>query len=240
MMLAYHELTRNREKDIYSITESIFRRHVSTIAQCCGKQDALSFDDGHISNYELASPVVREFAIPAIVFITTCWIDALDSVMTWRHLRELSNEGFTIGSHGHTHALLTTCGQAALRNELEVSKRLLEDRLGKQVDVISLPGGRGNDRVLRACRKAGFSKVYTSRVGEYSPANDDMPEVIGRYVVTRGTTEQTLAAYLQGGRATLRRLRIESSAKVWIKSLVGDGLYRRAWRKLARSQSYGT
>jgi peptidoglycan/xylan/chitin deacetylase (PgdA/CDA1 family) len=240
MMLAYHEISVDRDEDIYALSVRSFRRHAEKIAQWGGSQDSLSFDDGHVSNYVLARPVLHEFAIQATFFVTTCWTGVLDSVMTWRQLRELSDEGFTIASHTHTHALLTTCGPQALRNELEVSKKLLEDRLGKKVNAISLPGGRGNERILRACGAAGYTKVYTSRVGEHLPRTETMPEVIGRYLVTRATTEQTLTAYLQGSPATLRRLRLESSAKAWLKKLVGDGLYRSAWRKMARSQSYGT
>jgi peptidoglycan/xylan/chitin deacetylase (PgdA/CDA1 family) len=240
MILAYHELALKSESDVYALSVRTFGRHAETIAQCRGNREILSFDDGHISNYELARPVLKEFGIPAIFFITTCWTGVLGSVMTWRQLVELSNEGFTIGSHTHTHPLLTDCSPLALRNELETSKKLLEDRLGKLVNVISLPGGRGNKRVLGACQAAGYSKVYTSRVGEYARAADSMPEVIGRYVVTRATTEQTLTAYLKGSPATWRRLRLESTVKASIKKLVGDSLYRRAWRKIARSQSYGT
>lgn len=240
MMLAYHELALTGGNDVYALSVEDFSRHAEIVSQRRGKSHCLTFDDGHMSNYELARPVLQALAIPAAFFVTTCWVDVLDTVMTWSHLRELSSEGFVLGSHTHTHALLTGCGEAALRNELRSSKMLLEDRVGREVTLLSLPGGRGDARVLRACREAGYECVYTSRVGQYLPATDTMPEVIGRYVVTRATSERTLNAYLNGSPATCGLLRLESSAKGWAKMLVGDGLYRRAWRKIARSQSYGT
>src|SRR5579859_1498798 len=116
MMLAYHELASKDQNDVYALSVEIFCRHIQQVGQCHGKQQAVSFDDGHISNYELALPVLKEFTIPAIFFVTTCWVDLLGSVMTWPQLRELAAQGHIIGSHTHTHALLTTCGRAALRN----------------------------------------------------------------------------------------------------------------------------
>jgi peptidoglycan/xylan/chitin deacetylase (PgdA/CDA1 family) len=42
---------------------------------------ALTFDDGYASNHDLALPVLREFGLPATVFITTAFLDGED--MLW-------------------------------------------------------------------------------------------------------------------------------------------------------------
>ena len=240
MMLAYHELSDRPENDVYALPLHTFRSHAALVAKLRGSLPALSFDDGHVSNFTLALPILQSLEVPAVFFVTTCWIDVSGSSMTWLQLRQLSQDGFTVASHTHTHPLLTHCGDAALENELTVSKQVIEDRLGKAVDMISLPGGRTDARILRACLAAGYTTVYTSRVGEQLPPTDQRPRVVGRYVVTRATTEQTLAQYLQGHPSTWRRLRFESLAKSWGKKLLGDGLYQRAWRRFARSRSYGT
>ena len=158
--------------------------------------------------------------------------------MSWRELRELHQAGHTIGSHTHTHPMLTGCGNRSLRNELEVSKRLLEDLIGDEVDCISIPSGRVDRRVLAACKAAGYRRVYTSRVCECRAPSQELPEVIGRLVVRRATTEHTLRDYLAGKPATCRRLRFASATTAFAKALIGDSLYQRVWRYSLRSKLY--
>lgn len=238
-MLGYHEFSEAPEKDVYALTSASFRRHAMIVRENCGVGDCLSFDDGHVSQFSIAYPILQEFSLPAMFFITTAWVGVLESVMTWDKLRELRRSGYTLGSHTHTHPMLTGCGNAALRNELSVSKHILEDQLDKEVSTISIPGGRVDARVLVACGEAGYRAVYTSRVGECLAATGTTPEVSGRFTVTRGTSEHRLASYLGGDPGTLRRLQLAASARQLAKAVIGDSLYQKAWRKVLRSQSYG-
>jgi len=240
MMLAYHEISNSSEKDVYALTAQTFRRHALIVGEYCEGVDCMTFDDGHRSNFDLALPVLEELRIRATFFITTAWINLLDSIMTWDQLRQLCRAGHMVASHTHTHPMLTSCSDRTLRNELIVSKRILEDRLGIEITSISMPGGRTDRRVLAACTAAGYERVYTSRVGECLQSREEYPLVIGRYVVTRSTSDRTLASYLAGHRGTWRRLQLESGAKRLVKCVVGDGLYQRAWRRLVRSQSFGS
>lgn len=237
-MLAYHEISSNTRKDVYGISVETFRRHARLVKECRRRGECITFDDGHISNAELAKPVLDEFALSAIFFVTTSWVGALKSAMTWQDLRTLDSAGFTIASHSHTHPLLTSCDDTDLLIELAVSKSILEDRLGKEVKAISMPGGRVDARILNACQKVGYSHVYTSRVGEFHKGRNGAPNVIGRYIVTRATTDCTLASYLARDWKTLARLQTEANAKRFVKALVGDKLYQRAWRWAVRSQPF--
>lgn len=239
MSLGYHEFSE-AARDVYALSAQRFRRQAEIFREVRGDRHDITFDDGHASQFAVALPVLSEFELSAIFFITTCWVGVLEDAMTWDQIRELRSLGHTVGSHTHTHRMLTACGPAGLRNELVVSRRIIEDRLGTEITTISLPGGRVDRRVLCACLEAGYSRVYTSRVGEYKAANGSHPEVIGRYIIRRSTTEETIASYLKNDARTLRRLMLEATAKSFVKKVVGDSVYQRAWRKAARSQSYGT
>jgi peptidoglycan/xylan/chitin deacetylase (PgdA/CDA1 family) len=240
MMLAYHEFSRSLERDVYSLPAETFRRHAYLVHKIRRALNSMTFDDGHRSQFELAAPILDEMKIPGLFFVTTAWVGLLPAVMSWHNLRELQQAGHIIGSHTHTHPMLTACGTVALRNELTVSKQVLEQRLGVEVDSISMPGGRINARVLAACGEAGYKHVYTSQVGEHKHAGSNSPEVIGRLIVRSVTSESTLAAYLVGDPRVWRRLRIESGAKSLMKKITGDSLYQRLWRKAVRSESYGS
>lgn len=240
MMLGYHEFSDAREKDVYALMSERFRTHARIVREKYGVEPRITFDDGPVSQFVIARPILNEFALPAMFFITTAWVAVRQSVMTWEQIRELRRLGHLVGSHTHTHPLLTACGSAAMRDELSISKRILEDRLGNEVTTISIPGGRSNTRVYVACADAGYKHVYTSRVGEYRAANGTSPEVIGRFIVTRGTSEQRLASYLEGDPGTLRRLQLDASAKRLVKAVIGDSIYQKAWSRAVRSQSYRT
>jgi hypothetical protein len=239
MILAYHEFCETPVRDVYAVTRETFMLHALIASEYACAMDCMTFDDAHSSHFQIAAPVLQQLGITGIFFAPTAWIGCHDGIMTWRELRELNDAGHTIGSHTHTHPMLTTCGDRTLRNELKVSREMLEDLIGDEVSTISIPSGRVNARVLAACGEAGYRRVYTSRVGQYLPASEHSPEVIGRFVVRRTTTERTLRAFMEGRSGTCRRLRIESESKRVIKALVGDILYQRMWRFAVRSKLYG-
>lgn len=62
-------------------------------------------------------------------------------LMTWEQIREVSQGGIAIGSHTHTHPVLSKLGPGAQREELRVSKEILEREVGKPVRSIAYPFG---------------------------------------------------------------------------------------------------
>lgn len=74
----------------------------------------LTFDDGLRSTYTHAFPLLRAYRMPALVAVTTSWIDrdvrvpygprdfTRDDFLTWAQLREMRESGvFEIASHSH-------------------------------------------------------------------------------------------------------------------------------------------
>ncbi|MGI8554069.1 MAG: polysaccharide deacetylase family protein [Dehalococcoidia bacterium] len=66
-------------------------------------------------------------------------------LLTWPMLQELHNAGMTIGSHTLTHPRLTGVPEAEARRQIEVSKCLLEQRLGSEVQCFAYPYGQVGD-----------------------------------------------------------------------------------------------
>jgi peptidoglycan/xylan/chitin deacetylase (PgdA/CDA1 family) len=62
-------------------------------------------------------------------------------LMTWEQIREVSRGGIAIGSHTHTHPVLSKLGLEGQREELRVSKEILEREVGKPVRSIAYPFG---------------------------------------------------------------------------------------------------
>ena len=90
------------------------RDHVDIYAQILGAEitciwPELTFDDGHISNIDLAAPILQSRNLKARFFITAGWTGTKPSYMGWPELRLLHSAGHSIGAHGWTHTLLTHC-----------------------------------------------------------------------------------------------------------------------------------
>ena len=61
-------------------------------------------------------------------------------------VKEMSKNGMVIGSHSLTHKNLTELSEAELDRELRVSKEIIEDKIGNQVNNFSCPYGIYNRR----------------------------------------------------------------------------------------------
>jgi PKD repeat protein len=109
---------------------------------------SLTFDDGHISVYTDALPLVEDKGVTATAYIVPTWIGGY-WYMEWWHVQELQAAGWDIGSHSMTHADLTQVDQATLDYELSQSRWELESR-GFPADHFAVPYGAYDDTVLTA------------------------------------------------------------------------------------------
>lgn len=121
----------------------------------------ITFDDGHISNYTRAFPILKRYGYKAYFFITTDWIGK-DYYMTEDMIRELHDAGMIIGSHGKTHRYLSDINSKEVEHEIVESKLVLENILQSKISSFSLPGGRDNKKVLALIKKRGFSQIFNS------------------------------------------------------------------------------
>lgn len=127
------------------------------------KRIAVTFDDAFRNVYDAAVPILREFDIPATVFVCSEFVgdenfDLLrrrhgleagvgDVVMTAEQLRDLASDDlFTVGSHTATHPDLTAVEDDVLAEEIIGAKRTLEDRFEVAVDRFSYPYGEHDER----------------------------------------------------------------------------------------------
>jgi peptidoglycan/xylan/chitin deacetylase (PgdA/CDA1 family) len=153
----------------------------------------LTFDDGYRSVYEEAWPVLEELGVPATIFVTVNFLDgkvappwhSSDAALVreyaensahfrpleWPQLREMArSKHIRIGSHSLSHFLMGRLDGDTLRDELQRSKHILEDRLGVSVSLFSYPFGVARYGAYsraseEAVRQAGFRSSCTSEIG---------------------------------------------------------------------------
>jgi peptidoglycan/xylan/chitin deacetylase (PgdA/CDA1 family) len=134
----------------------------------------ITFDDGYASDFDIALPILQERSLPATFFIVPSFIGR-PGFLTWRQVKELADAGMSIGSHTLNHSWLSELATEDLRKELLTSRRLIEDVIWRPVELISLPGGYYNRKVLETSFESGYRLVGTSVPGvnhEFRPYSD--------------------------------------------------------------------
>jgi len=241
MVLAYHEITPKPGRYVYAVDRATFAQHLRYVRnlEASGRpQDtfALTFDDGHASHHRYGLPFLTEVGLKGIFFITAGWTGTRPEYMDWVQLREIAAAGHEIQSHGWSHAFLTKCGLRELEHELCASRATLEDHLGVAVRSISAPGGRWDSRVLEACRRAGYTRLYTS--DPWLVAREESNLLLsGRFMVRRDMKPADLRKVLTSRHSRVHILRVRHEAKRLFRSLIGDGLYEQVWRVVGSSNS---
>ena len=238
LYLLYHELRPTRSEYSYVLENLKFVRQLELLSQIRKSSDAglwpeITFDDGHMSNFEFALPALQVQGLTAQFFITVGWTGHKPGYMGWSELRALHEAGQSIGAHGWSHTLLTHCSEEDLKTELGVARKTLEDKLGASITTMSLPGGRYNRRVLSACEAAGYTQVYTS-----IPRSEPAPpgRMVGRLNILGSMTTEWIADVLQPESRTLAGLGRQYKVKAAAKTLMGDRLYEKAWSVLNRRE----
>lgn len=150
---------------------------------------AVTFDDAFATVRTHAAPVLRRFGIRATVFVPTSFLDGAGTLswhgidgwqrtphsvelraMTWEQLGELADYGWEIGSHTHSHPRLTQLTDAAVRQELAVSRERLTQQLGRPCDSLAYPYGDVDDRVEELARRTGYRSA-AALPGSFSHLN---------------------------------------------------------------------
>jgi peptidoglycan/xylan/chitin deacetylase (PgdA/CDA1 family) len=95
----------------------------------------------------------------------------LFSPLSWQALRSLDPALITIGSHTVNHPILTTLTREEQAHEIGVSRELLEQRLGREVQVFCYPNG-GNDAAVREVVRRHYRWAVTTEEDFLRPGMD--------------------------------------------------------------------
>jgi glycosyltransferase involved in cell wall biosynthesis len=243
MVLTYHEVVPEQATSLYAVSSRQLEEHLRLLADWDPPQQPrrplldLTFDDGHISHYRYALPLLDRFGFRATFFITAGWTGSRSGYMAACELRELLAEGHAVQAHGWSHKMLTQCSPAELYDELHRSKETLEDILGIGVDTMSLPHGRWNRQVLEACAQAGYKKVYTSDPSVISQPKEGVV-LVARRTMTCNVSSSRLEAVLSGQTKAIDKSEVVGRLKSAARRIIGERFYHRLWCAIAREQEH--
>jgi len=137
----------------------------------------VTFDDGMRNNHDVALPILTEYEIPATVYVTIGFLGARSpwigpggdgAMMTASQLCDLVSAGWELGAHTMTHPDLSTLDYQACREEIERSRRALEEIANVPVETFAYPFGRYGPDALAAVRDLGFLAAVTTGSGSWA------------------------------------------------------------------------
>jgi peptidoglycan/xylan/chitin deacetylase (PgdA/CDA1 family) len=151
----------------------------------------ITIDDGWISVYKEAFPILKEYGYPFTLFLYTQYIDVQGRSMTSAMIKEMQRNGATIGSHSISHHYPSYMkkqkkkGSAIyeqyLRSEMGQSRKTLEEKFSQKIDTYCFPGGFYTDEMLNLSKELSYDFMFTVLPGKIKSTSDN--KLLSRYIV---------------------------------------------------------
>ena len=144
------------------------------------KTAAITFDDGYISIYKTAWPLLKDRDWPFTIFINTEPHDQRKSLfMNWDQLRELHSAGATIANHTVSHPYLLRLQEGQdrpqwkvwVQDEIANAQDRIEAEIGEAPMLFAYPFGEFDNAILDIVGELGFVG-FGQQSGPLAPFND--------------------------------------------------------------------
>ena len=152
-----------------------------------GHAVSVVFDDGYAGVHDHALEALVRYRIPATLFLATQWIGqpdfpwapaSLGRPLSWPEVATLIKDGgCSIGSHTHSHRVLTALDSPTVRDELRRSRAAIEHHLGITSRTFAYPYGSYGTfdiRTRRIVSEEGFSVACTTVWGRHRRRDDPL------------------------------------------------------------------
>jgi peptidoglycan/xylan/chitin deacetylase (PgdA/CDA1 family) len=251
IVLLYHEVTDQveRQKSVrkidpaYSLDRTMFYHQLNALYhqqnlqvvslqslledQSNQKRVGISFDDGLVGNYEHAGTLLESFQFKTTFFVTVNEIGQ-NTYMNWHHLRELDSSGHSIQSHTLSHPMLAECSPEDIYIECMTSKQIIEDKIGRPVQFLSLPFGSYSQRVVDIALQVGYKALFSSAVESIQLRPNQA--VFGRVPIKDTHTLEEFMQLLNPDSRLFQKTQKLNRRKNQLKQMIGLGNYRRLYR----------
>jgi peptidoglycan/xylan/chitin deacetylase (PgdA/CDA1 family) len=119
----------------------------------------LSFDDGTVSQFTTALPVMEQYGFKAVFFIMTVTLNRA-GYMTEDQIRTLAMKGHVIGAHTWDHHDVRKYTGDDWKIQLEQPRQKLERITGKEVSYFAYPFGAWNETAVGQLQRCAYRAAF--------------------------------------------------------------------------------
>ncbi len=159
---------------------------------------AITFDDGMKSVFQNALPLLREYQVPAHLFVSSGVINGdcapppwpanspTFEMLDWQEVEALQLAGVRVESHTHTHPDLRSLAANQVVEECERADEIISSRMGKKPDYFAYPFGYHNAR-LREIVRGRYCACVTTELRKLGVTEDTaaLPRLDSYYLRSR-------------------------------------------------------
>ncbi len=189
-VLSYHNFTKGKSKDLLTVSARNFEKQLNylkqekfhtltleqlqeflELGQAPQNSILLTIDDGWISTYKVAYPMLQKFAFNATLFLPTNYVnDHNPKIISWDQAREMVNDNsIDIQCHtkGHQDLNLLKEGQSlqsyisSVEDQVVDSRKVINKEIGKPVNSIAYPYGNTNPVAIEILRQNEYKTAFT-------------------------------------------------------------------------------
>lgn len=119
----------------------------------------LSFDDAHVEQFTIASPILDKYGFKGVFFIPSNYI-AKKNYLDAAQIKKLSDQGHMIAGHGFDHRNITTISGNEWERQISKPLLSLEKITGKPVNCFAYPVGAWNETAIVELKKRGIKMAF--------------------------------------------------------------------------------
>jgi peptidoglycan/xylan/chitin deacetylase (PgdA/CDA1 family) len=224
VILCYHRFA-DTVADSMTVRKSTFKDHIAAIQQAGAhvipladlvahhqgklaslppKSVVITIDDGHRSVYEELAPMADKLGWPMTLFIYPSAISNASYAMRWEQIKKLQDTGhYNIQSHTYWHPNLVkerkqqspADFERFAMNQLERSRKVLQDRMGQPVSYLAWPFGMLDDGLMNMAAAAGYQTALA--LGNKPCVKSDPIQALPRYLMVDELSGKRLSQILQ-------------------------------------------
>lgn len=144
------------------------------------KTAVITFDDGYVSVYDTAFPLLVAMNYPFTVFVTAGLVNSNPKLYaTWDQLREMGNKGATLANHtvSHPYLLERLPGTSdelwleAVQQEIVSAEQSILEETGQSHKLVAYPYGEYNPQIQELVSTLGYVGI-SQHSGPVSAASD--------------------------------------------------------------------